>query len=499
MRSNAVWTARSDNGSRLEWIAATTNTAYLLGYTLGEYNRIAYDSPPRIRQLDLETGKWLADLPLPVPAAAFETKAVLEILTGSDNRVVVLTGLSNGQSSNPTQPSIQGYGLSIFNEREKKPLWTKQFASQGERPYTGGYVWGVPAPAYSGSSIRRLNWLGERLLVCPEAMQPLYCLNPDTGSELWRVERIWEFQRGFIGPSVWAHYISRFGIEDFWNKSEPTNLIQLRKDFDEKFQCALTGGPAVVPLHFERDEDAHSVFLTTVKGPAKQWAGYLSDCVVYELGEDGKPVSMGTLPQMTDGSKFCTHNGDVIWKCQHESFICLRPVRTAPMRGMSISDNSDGLFNLAWSRRISYEPPKAWLLTGKNGEPAAFGDSWAYCVPGGGYVLQEQEKQFRFPIAALNLSSGEDISFALSVPFDGNIVLPESNIGTETRGDKKYYTTVNPLGLALTYLEAHGNELDVTVATETNRWTLSFDLGEAFAAAIHAPSAKESNALNPKP
>jgi ankyrin repeat protein len=155
--------------------------------------------------------------------------------------------------------------------------------------------------------------------------------------------------------------------------------------------------------------------------------------------------------------------------------------------------NSDGIFNLLWTRRILYESPKAWLTVGKSGDPAAFGDSWAYCIPGGGYVLHKEEKQFRFPIAAVNLSTGEDVALVLTLPFEGEIVLPETNVGSEAGPNGAIYNTAfNPFGLGATWLEARGNELDITVATESNKWTLCFDVGKALSTALKNKASEAS-------
>src|SRR5204862_860145 len=119
-------------------------------------------------------------------------------------------GFTKGESKGPDETTTAAYVLHHVKQGADKPSWSKQYISAGERPYTGGYVWGIPPPLYAGSAIQCLSWLGDRLLVCPEAMEPVRCLNPDTGTEIWQVDRLWEFQRGFIGPSVWSHFISRF-------------------------------------------------------------------------------------------------------------------------------------------------------------------------------------------------------------------------------------------------------------------------------------------------
>jgi ankyrin repeat protein len=477
-----LWTAKSDDGSSLNWLGATTNIAFLLGYNTSENGRLQeYDFPPRVRRLDLRTGNWLADLSASAGLPGdLEVKSVLELQVSADNRVVLLTGLGKREPSKSRGGKIEAYSLSFLDEGGAEPIWTKQFPSEGERPYTGGYVWGIPAPLYAGSSLRRLSWLGERLLVCPESMQPIYCLNPDTGSEIWHLERMWEVQRGFIGPSVWSHFISRFGISEF--EAAKTNFAQQRKTFEQGFQCALAGGPLSVSLTFERGEDTHSMFMALVKGPANRWAGYLSDCVVYELGDDGKPVSMGTLPWMVDGSRSCTRGNEVIWKCQHETFVKFSPSRNAPVVSMG-GGGSEGNLNLVWARHVAYQKPQAWFVSGKAGDPVAFGEAWGYCVPDGGYVLRKGDKRFCFPIAAVDLYSGLDASFVLSVPFHGEFSLPANNMSTETIGNGiEFHRALNPHLLAVTGLDAYGNELEITIATESAKWGLTFDVAKALSA-----------------
>jgi hypothetical protein len=462
----------------MSWLEATTNVAYLVGYKTSENGRFQeYDFPPRIRRLDLGTGKWLPDLMPSVEVPSdLGPKSVLGLVVAADKRVVVLTDLRKRQPSKVEK--IEAYNLCLFKEGEIKPIWTRQFRSEEERPYTGGYLWGIPSPLYAGSTLQRLSWLGERLLVCPEAMQPIYCLNPDTGSEIWHVERLWEFRRGFVGPSVWSHFISRFGIQEY--EATKTNIDQERKGFEQQFQCALAGGPLSVPLNFERGEDTHSVFVAAVKGPAGGWAGYLSDCLVYELGDDGKPVSMGTLPRVADGSRACTRGNEVIWKCQHETFVKLSPSRSAPVVSMG-GGGADGVLNVVWARHVAYQEPRAWFTSGKANDPAAFGEVWAYCVPAAGYLMRKEDKHYSFPLAAVDLLTGADSTFVLSVPFEGEFLLPTNNIRTERTGSgAEFHHALNPHVLAVTGLEACGNELEITIATESAKWALSFEVGKAL-------------------
>ena len=97
----------------------------------------------------------------------------------------------------------------------------------------------------------------------------------------------------------------------------------------------LVAGPIAVPLQFERDNDTHSIFLAVARGPAKPWAGYLSDCIVYEFNDGGKPVSMATLPFMIEArtAPFARTGlfGDV--RTGHSSNSAPRPARSCRWAG----------------------------------------------------------------------------------------------------------------------------------------------------------------------
>lgn len=476
-----AWTTHSEDDAYLNWLTASTNVAYLLGYRLGTNGEfLGYDFPARVRCLDLQSGHWLPDLPIrDTTPAGFETTNVLAALV-HDQGSFVLTGLTKKGVTNAQDQIIAAYNLCFFPSGAEKAKWTKQYPSTGERPYTGGYIWGVPPPVYAGSDIQRLSWVSARLLVCPEAMQSVYCLDPFIGTEIWRLDRVWEFQRGFIGPSVWQHYIGRFGIDETFH-SEKDKVDEARSSFDRQFQCALIGGPITVPLKFSRGADTHSIFLAVAKGPARQWAVYLSDCVLYEFGDDGKPVSMGTLPQVVDGSQYCVRGSDVIWKCQNDTFVKVSPTRRT--RRMSMGPGgSDCTLNLAWFRRLQYEDPKVWFIAGKGRDPVTFADNYAFCLPGGGYILHNEDSQYCFPIAAVDLSTGLDSILTVRVPFKGSLPLPESNMSTETLADgTESHHALSWHLLTITDLASRGRTLEITLADETQSAVLSFEIEGALA------------------
>jgi len=478
--TGAVWKAKSDDGNYLHWLAADNRTAYLVGYKVDTNGLFkGYEDPARLRRLDLKTGKWLSDLPVcPEAAGQQPAKSVLGVLAGS-NVVAVLTSLGKGQRDEDGGQTTDGYEVRFFRGNDNKPLWSKRFSAVEERQYTGGYVIGIPLPPYADSAIQHLAWMDDKLLVLPEAMQPIYCLNPETGSEVWKQARLWEFQRGFVGPSVWSHYIARFGIGEFGTKKR--TVEGARKEFDAQFSCAVVAGPTPMRLSFDRHVDTHSIFVAVAKGPAEGWAGYLSDCLVYELNQDGGPISVATVPQVVSGPQAAVQEDGVVWRCKNNTFMKVAPSPTAPISTMG-GGGSDGVLHVQWLRQVENTEPDAWLVTGKGRDPVAFSGTHAFFLPAGGYIVKSDDGIYRFPIAAVDLSTGLDSCLLLCVPFDGQIGMPFSNY-TARRGrdGTLVYRTAAHRELAISGLSVFGQDLEVTLGMEKRAVSLRYALGDVLA------------------
>lgn len=450
----------------------TERVAYLVGYQKGLEGREGIpDSPARLRRLDLGTGKWLADLPVGGPA---EKRSILAVLTG-EGQVVVLDALEMERPD--WHPVAESYQVSSFREGESKPAWIRSFPSTGSSPRAGGLLRARREPEYAASEPRRLAWLDDLVLVTAEAVQPIRALSADTGIEVWKVERLWEFHRGFTGPSVWSHHLGRFGMS--WSDRDREKEERARSAFDRTFRCALIGGPAVIRLTGARGSDSHRVFVAVTRGPSEWFAGYLSDCLLYELNEKGKIISLVTLPQVVRGSLFQVQEDGVVWRCQNDGLLKVLPTMVSEIPSFG-PGGPDLLTRLAWFRQLSPRLPEARVTTDRHGDPVAFSGSRAYCLPGGGFITREEPSVCRFPVSVVDLESGIDLCFFLRVPFDGEWKEPEKL-------------------LAVTGLEVEGGSLKVVLGTHTEAAGLRFDLGQidrprligASEAGVEAPVSPE--------
>jgi hypothetical protein len=488
---HVAWSVKSPDGLHLFWWAADAQTAYLEAYAPRD-SKLLVDTAkgPELRRLDLATHKWLPTLAIPAEKAHIEKRDHVMAVLIAPARLVVLTEESEGV----------GYNLANFVAGQDKPVWSKHFKSAGARPDPGVYLLSAARPDYADSALQHLSWLGDSLLVCAGEKEDLVCLEPG-GKEKWHIARIWEYQRGFIGPSVWSHYISRFGTDRFVDESvdeevattapasasapapsDPAavarqerdasrrkELAEARAAFNKQFQCAIIGGPLVVAPSDPKEQNGPSIFVAVAKGPNDWNHGYLAECVVYEIDARLGVVAMTTLPRMVHGRQFGVNSGAALWACQKGGMARLKACGQQPGQGPG---SPDLLCDVEWYRQISAATPaKTWLTADPADDVTAFGETHAYRTIGGGYVVDKARREYSFPIAIIDTKTGLDRTATLRVPFQGDLPLPTSNF--ESDADRVSVRGAYVLGL--TRLRVHGQLLEIVVGMEDGAEAIMFD------------------------
>jgi hypothetical protein len=137
----------------------------------------------------------------------------------------------------------------------------------------------------------------------------------------------------------------------------------------------------------------------------------------------------------------------------------------------------DCLCDVDWYRQLRVKTPTAWLTSDPVGDPLTFTPEQAFRVRTGGYVTAAKERIFRFPIASVDLRTGQESTLLLSVPFEGDLPVPATNVSRQTLPDgTTTFATLGPYHLGVTYLSSRPGQLDVTLGMENWHRTLTFDL-----------------------
>jgi hypothetical protein len=496
-----AWQVESADTRPLEWLATDGKTAYFRAAQVDKQTLTPWDDEPtpvpqhenlaRVRRLQLSDHQWLKPLDVGQGKLKEKTAEWLVSILPVNEWLLVLTATVVDDPHAPENGRTLSYRVARFEQGRDAATWSRDYPSAGSRSEPGAYLFASRRPDYAVESIKPLAIVGQNVLVCAGAKEDLICLASNTGSEVWRVPRLWEFRRGFIGPSVWTHYIGRYGISDGDLETalhgprkgsfiHPTYLKHLRETVAkakarvEAEEHAVIAGPVIVPTSKESDKDPrYSLFVVVARSEKSQWSGYLADCVVYEMSESGKPIGIVNLPRMVSGGQSRADDRGVVWACPGGAFVRLAPSDNRE-HGVAVGPGGpDMLCRVAWyCQPESAPPPKAWLTADPAGDPVAFSRTHAYRPDGDPYVLNSGDKVYHFPIRKLDLGTGQSERLLLDVPFDGAVDLPTLNY---SRRDGTTHAMGSHL-LGVTWLDVRGEVLQIVLGTSSGACAVEFDL-----------------------
>jgi hypothetical protein len=498
-----LWTMRAPNTGQLRWLAGTPEVAYVASSPpVNPASPRGEALPETVLRLDLRKQKWLTPLSPPAgpPEAEKGWRRAGAVITRDGIAVLLTYTVQSPQVTGQVRPL--SYRVTCFRADKEQPAWSHLYAAAGESVCLPVFLMASTTPDFVVESLRHLSFVGDdQLLVCAGSKDDLRLFELKSGRLVWRKERIWEYERGFTGPSVWQHHMSRFGkdrLEDVESEfrpqpGEPSRAVALeaaRKEYDRRVEASIVAGPEVVSFEdsFFPGERmrSHRIFVAVAKGPRDSWTSALSHCVVYELSGDGSLLGMVNLPRMVQGRGGRVVDDSVVWTCPRGGVVKVRPQRSERLGGFAPLGSIDCVALIDWYRELRKPERKAWLGSGTAGDIACYGGPLLFRTIDGGFVQREGEFVYHFPIAMLNLVSGEAREVTLAVPFEGRIRPPTTNamhVRQESPNGPVDRTVVyGPYQLAIQHLEVFGSSLRIELSTEHGSITsVAFDISDLLA------------------
>ena len=469
-------------------------------YKYKNYDRYRVDDTGEVHRLSVKDGTWLPTLRLGFDAITKKRRQILSLVATSDWFFVldVVTG-----ESDLHELQIKSSRISCFPVGDTKPKWQKTYKSAGGVPSVSVGILFQGDPLYVKPRLKMLSVVGETLIVCAGAVEDILALDLSTGEEKWRLRAVWEYQRGFIGPSVWRHFISRFGVDDLPDEKEIVDeeykeeIRQTKKYMAEMREhlsasCRIVGGPVAIltpemlrekyykcqncrEYHGKKPNDQHRVFVAVSKATGN-YGGYLEDCIVYEINDDGEPITMVNMPRTVLGSQFQICGDGVIWRCGEGSVAKLVPSKQNRINFMG-PGVSDCIAHLAWyihpsldTERLGVSKNKSscWLSFAKAKDLACFDGNVMFSLPAGGYIKSSEDQVFNFPISIISFPGKDPETMTLSIPFSGKIGLPKSNY----RGYNGGIYSSRPLHMSIVGLEISNHQLIIKISLEDQGQTM---------------------------
>ncbi len=273
------------------------------------------------------------------------------------------------------------------------------------------------------------------------------CVSLADGKERWSIERIWEFDRDFIGPSVWSHEIRRFGrdeLEEAWHRAGTKSInvtpedkakvdaqlpgvqAEWRSEFEHAHVSWITGGPWVVHNSTKREMQSNESMLVAVAiAPHHSFVANLARIRLYEVDESGKVIALCDLPRIIGPDQAQSVDGLLAFACDPIGLGAVRPSAFGSL-GESIMGGSDCLMSLAWYREPDQNRVEAWLQ-GQWIPRTAFGHDFVLRPLDGGVIIKPDDMIMTSVIERSSLSDGEHERWVFHVGLSEKPTLPTTN------------------------------------------------------------------------
>lgn len=484
------WRLREGRDTIAGWRPAGPTSAWEMPHSssralLGVDGELAYfaDSDAKdsqVLRLRVRDGAWLDPWTFGSAELGLEDDPVVSgwvsaLLADGDSLFVLRRELDAQVEWPEDVPS--SYAVARLDPATGKPTWSRRFPC--ERPPEGARA-GLRAPRHTGllhRGVRELQVVDGRLLVCPGGVDSVRVLALDSGEQRWAMERLWEYRRSYIGPSVWEHYVGRFGMSESFPPDNLEAVVAEQRTALEKIQIgSIVAGPWPVDVHdslLRRGKEGHRLLIAVGVAPVDEWHEYLNQCIVYEISPDGTPISLVAIPRMISRQAPVLFDDCVVVACEGSAFACVAASEASDseLSGGFPGSGDERVGSVRWFREERAVHTEPWLQCGPAGDPVAVSSTLCVRTDGGGRIEDAGAGEFVFPLLLLDPADGTVRKTQLRVPFEGEFALPSTNY----TGRGRTTITWGANGLALTWLEFADDRLRVTLANEDDQvWTLEF-------------------------
>ena len=375
-----------------------------------------------LRRLDAKQGKWLSSLEYGEKIAD-QQKVKIVAASGNGDKFAVLFAITELDSQRADDRVVDRI-VKVYSDTSDKVLWTYRIPVDPNLYVPGrGFLMASSYPNFADSDINVFSWSGQSLTICPDATGPLVSLDKWTGKANWAIDRPWEFQRGFIGPSVWSHFVERFGEV---RKSSKSVDPKKREEFANEFTSQIIAGPVFAPNDSRGFHTRGSYILAVTVARKGRYEGYTGDCFLYEIDTDGKVVARTPMPQYLVGNLFHSQLNSVIFATQNGGLIKLR---AGGDEGIHMGPGGpDSTGKIDWFFQAPRRKPY-WISYESAQKLAAFDDKRAYSIHEGWYVEKAgtDAKSVTFPIQITDQETGHQTEASLTVPIKFSAGIPSTN------------------------------------------------------------------------
>ncbi len=474
-----LWRIRDPQGHALGTLLMSAHRLFLhrIPRRIQAEHRWDFTGCAEVLRVATATGSW--EEPIPAVSGAADQVVATSACAAGDHLLI-----ARARWGIDARGEDECLALEVSSVGAGTNHWLRTWPCEAPLPQAGAFLLTGTQPTATHDDPRACTICGGLALICPGPTSAIHGISVEDGQERWSLERIWEYDRDFIGPSVWCHRMRRFGrdeVQEAFKRAGtktinvtpedkaavdarlPEVITEWRKDFDAHCTAWITGGPWVVPRPSERGgEPANAILVAIAIGPRHGFVRNLAHARLFDLNEAGQVLAMGDPPRLMR---------DVIAAPSALAFIgdplgvgAIRPFPHArEMAGMG--GGPDCLLSLAWHSEPAGGMIDSWL-SGAWRCGGALGEGVALQPLDGGAIAEPGDKLLSTRIDRIALSDGSRETWTLKVPLTGTASLPTQNYSTATRANGATATTSFALPVpssSLTSLRILGDRLVATL------------------------------------
>jgi hypothetical protein len=517
---------------RLRWLGAAEGIAFFVAdHDVARFDPDDPKSNRMFHRLELDSMKWLDPFKLPEPSIkptqqqgiflAQHAKDGTRKLVLADHLLVTPKGIvvfstesvlyRNVYSPDFLQSELIGYHVSCYAAQDTEAKWDGIIRCGNQASRSVGF-----AMSSYDDSIERLTYVSgshddDLILVCPGEREAVVCLTAADGKVRWRIPAIWEYERGFIGPSVYEHYIGRFGLDymtvqtaknPVLNGNEEIDRKELRERIQSKMQARrkltaaskafyarsqgrITAGPIVAQNDDHLGSPRIYVAATRSLKPEPGGVEQPEHAFVYEIeahSDRAEITGMTRLPRAVIGRPSRKVPGGFVLSCNQGCMVRLRTYE--PVFGGVIGPGraaDDLVLQVDWYREYLMRSPTAWFIAAPPTDVAGFSKARLF-RPSSAYIRNKEDEIYELQINVVDLRTGLDRDMTLSVPFKGSLPFPETGISSFNQGTlTEHFYAHGPHVVWIDRLTVDGDRLKVVVTHGSAPTELTFDVSAMLA------------------
>jgi len=384
----------------------------------------------RFPLIEVEPPAEPASPSLPDTWASEQTVAahvVLEGVVDGEPRVhtaLLVRRVETGPDGEPLRRTRWEYEL-VGGPEGAEPAWRMALEETPRFEMEPAQLFADDEPYRAEGDLPSLTVFAGAVLVAFGERSDLFTVDARTGEVLERLERPWEIERGFIGPSVWQSRLWRFGAWEYRRDVPSAEVVaELRANFEARCTSWIVGSPIVC---------GDRVQVAIARAAPGEWTRRTAEIVVLELGAQLGVVTLTPLPAPISGHPARAIDGAVLWPLTGSMLACIESTSSANVHTRGPGGH-DRRARMRWLVSAIDAPADAFMVMPVRSTAPLVLTRHCARVSAAPYVHTNNLNRLHLPIEVRRLADADVVHVEVEVPLSASMPAPLLGVPRDDEG-----------------------------------------------------------------